>query len=63
MEHFAMRASGLKNFLDRLESWRIPYKPLRVPELRILQINIADPDGNNMHIDFPPDEADALGFD
>jgi catechol 2,3-dioxygenase-like lactoylglutathione lyase family enzyme len=63
MEHFAMRASGLKTFLDRLESWRIPYTPLRVPELRILQINITDPDGNNMHIDFPPDEADALGFD
>ena len=63
MEHFAMQATGLKTFLKRLKSWKIPYTPLRVPELRILQINITDPDGNNMHFDFPPDEADALGFD
>lgn len=63
MEHFAMRCSGLKLFLKKLTEMSIPYKGVRVPELRIFQINITDPDGNNMHLDFPPEEADELGFE
>jgi catechol-2,3-dioxygenase len=63
MEHFAMRCCGLKDFLEILEEKGISYRGVRVPELRIFQINIADPDGNNMHLDFPPDEADELGFE
>lgn len=62
IEHFAIRATGLKDLISRLESQGIPYEPVRVPELRILQINFADPDGNHVHIDFPPEEADELGF-
>jgi catechol-2,3-dioxygenase len=62
IEHFCMRASGLKTLLARLESEDIPSRILRVPELRILQVYLTDPDGNNMHIDFPPEEGDAAGF-
>lgn len=61
MEHFCLRASGLKMFLDRLDSENIPHNTLRVPELRVFQVYLADPDGNRMHIDFPPEEADTLG--
>lgn len=63
MEHFAMRVSGLKGFLKTLEEMDISYRTVRVPELRTFQIYITDPDGNNMHLDFPPEEADELGFD
>ena len=63
LEHFAMRASGLKGFLNRLKEMNISYRTVRVPELRVFQIYISDPDGNNMHIDFLPEEADELGFD
>ncbi len=62
VEHFCMRATGLKTFLERLNSEKIPYKTVRVPELRIYQVYLSDPDANRMHIDFPPEEADALGL-
>lgn len=62
MEHFAFRAEGLGPFLTLLDSRKIPYRILRVPELRILQVYLSDPDGNHMHIDFQPEEADALGL-
>lgn len=62
LEHFAFRASGLKSLLDRLAGRNIPYYPVRVPEIRILQINFHDPEGNHLHIDFPAEEADAMGF-
>ncbi len=63
MEHFALRVSGLKGFIKTLKEMNISYRTARVPELRVFQIYITDPDGNNMHLDFPPEEADALGFD
>lgn len=63
MEHFAMRAAGLEDFLNTLKEMNISYRTVRVPELRVFQIHTSDPDGNNMHIDFAPEEADALGYD
>ena len=63
MEHFCMRACGLESFLSRLKENHIPYKTLRVPELRVLQVYISDPDDNHMHIDFQPEEADDLEMD
>lgn len=63
MEHFAVSGTGLKDLIDKLKAQGIAYRPARVPELRIYQINFSDPDGNNIHMDFPPEEADALGFE
>lgn len=62
LEHFAMQATGLKSLLDRLAARHIPYYPVRVPEIRILQINFHDLEGNHLHIDFSAEEADSLGF-
>lgn len=62
LEHFAMRAAGLGSLLEKLKVRNIPHYPVRVPETRILQINFHDPEGNHLHIDFPAEEADALGF-
>ena len=63
IEHFAMSVSGLKDFLQTLEEMSISYRTVRLPEVRVFQIYITDPDGNNMHLDFSPEEADELGFD
>jgi catechol-2,3-dioxygenase len=63
IEHFAMRASGLESFLERLKEDKISYRTARVPELRVFQIYLSDPENNHMHIDFPPQEADDLGFE
>ena len=62
LEHFCLRATGLKQFLHRLEEEGIEYTTLRVPELRVLQLYLFDPEGNHMHIDFPPEEGDEAGL-
>ena len=62
LEHFAMTATGLKEFVTKLEDRGIAYRANRVPGFGILQINIFDPDGNHIHIDFTPEEADAAGL-
>lgn len=62
LEHFSMTATGLSSLLERLVKDNISYYPERTPETRILQVNFNDPEGNHMHIDFPPEEADASGF-
>ena len=62
LEHFAMRAAGLDSLLERLESRKISYYTVRVPDIRILQVNFHDPEGNHLHIDFSEEEADRAGF-
>jgi catechol 2,3-dioxygenase-like lactoylglutathione lyase family enzyme len=62
MEHFCLRATGLKQFLHRLKEEELEYTTLRVPELRVLQVYLFDPEGNHMHIDFPPEEGDEAGL-
>lgn len=62
LEHFAFSATGLVALIERLEAGRIAYETARVPVLGLLQVNIADPDGNHIHVDFSPEEADAAGF-
>lgn len=62
IEHFALTASGLAQFIERLESNGVAYQANRVPGFGILQINLLDPDGNHIHIDFSAEEADAAGL-
>jgi len=57
LEHFAFTAAGLKSFLAKLEAYDIPYETKRLPEWGHWQINLHDPDGNHLHVDFTPDEA------
>ncbi len=60
LEHFALSASGLHGFLDHLKSESVDCKLVKVPDFPIVQVNIWDPDGNHIHIDFPEDEAVGL---
>lgn len=61
LEHFAFSASGLSQFVQHLEAERVPYVAVRLPGTRELQINLHDCDGNHIHVDFSPEEADAAG--
>ena len=58
IEHFAFTATGLTEFLDLLDRRNIPYRRSEVPSFGIIQINIHDPDGNRIHVDFKAHEAD-----
>ena len=49
LEHFAFDAVGLKDFLARLEREGV-------------QINIHDPDGNHIHVDFYGEETRGVAF-
>ena len=62
LEHFALTATGLSDFIERLNQKGVEYWARRVPGFGILQINISDPDGNHIHIDFTSEEADAAGM-
>ena len=58
LEHGAFRARGIDEFVARLDAKGESYKRVKVPGLPIVQINVWDPDGNHLHIDFH-NEADA----
>ncbi len=57
LEHFAISATGLTAFLARLKADDVTYRLNKVPDFPIVQVNLWDPDGNHIHIDFPADEA------
>ena len=61
LEHFALGANGLPEFLDTLKAADVTYDLRRVPGFPIVQVNLHDPDGNHIHVDFDiaemPDEA------
>jgi len=60
LEHFAVSAEGLDEFLTRLERLGVDYQTNVVPGFEIIQVNIWDPDENHIHIDFAPSEMPAL---
>ena len=63
LEHFAFQAEGMADFLARLRGAGVAYEIRVVPEFEIRQVNIFDPDGNHLHIDFQPgDEADLSDY-
>ena len=57
LEHGAFRANGFEAFVKRLKHKGIAHRVAKVPEFPIVQVNVHDPDGNHLHIDFPADEA------
>jgi catechol-2,3-dioxygenase len=63
LQHFAFAADDLAGFLARLRELGVPYRVGIVDDFEICQINVTDPDGNHLHIDFPLAEARALGVE
>lgn len=56
LEHFAFSATGRRAFEARLEANGEKYRRTDIPDFNIIQINVWDPDGNHIHVDFPADE-------
>lgn len=52
IEHFAIRAKGLDEFLKHLKSEGVAARLAEISDFGITQVNIHDPDGNHIHIDF-----------
>lgn len=57
LEHFAVSAEGLGAFVAHLERRGERYEKGVVPGFGITQINVWDPDGNHIHIDFAPGDS------
>ncbi len=63
IEHFAFRASGLADFLARLRRCRTAYEIALVPGSGNRQVNVLDPDGNHIEVQFAgTEEADLSAF-
>ena len=60
LEHFALAGDGLKALIDRLESAGEKFRLNRIADFGIIQVNIWDPDGNHIHVDFDAAEAEGL---
>ena len=63
LQHFAFAAEDLGGLLERLKRLDVPYRVGFVEDFQICQINVTDPDGNHLHIDFPLAEARRLGVE
>jgi catechol 2,3-dioxygenase-like lactoylglutathione lyase family enzyme len=57
LEHFAFSADDLPGFLARLERLGVPCKQSRQAGTGNVVINLHDPDGNRLHVDFAASEA------
>lgn len=56
LEHFAFSATGLARFEAKLQAMDEQYRRADISSLNMVQINLWDPDGNHIHVDFPADE-------
>jgi len=56
LEHFAFSATGGAKFEEKLRAIGVQYQRIDLPEINIYQINLWDPDGNHIHVDFPVNE-------
>ncbi len=56
LEHFAFRANGCNDFEKHLQQQGIEYRKSALTAVNIVQINVWDPDGNHIHLDFSADE-------
>ena len=56
LEHFAFRAEGLDEFVDKLKRRGIEHTVDPVPGIPVVQVNLRDFDGNHIHVDFKTDE-------
>jgi len=61
LEHGAFQATNMVGFIDKLKSVGQHFEIARISGFPIVQVNVWDPDGNHLHIDFHVDEADAAG--
>lgn len=59
LEHFALQARGLKDFLSHTKANNVETRVGKLPEFGIVQVNIWDPDGNHIHVDFHGEDVES----
>lgn len=52
LSHFAFRGEDIDSFLETLRREEVTYRIAEVPGFGITQVNLFDPDGNHLHVDF-----------
>ena len=52
LEHFAFAGDDLDGFIAHLDRLGVPHREGKLEDFRLLQVNVHDPDGNHIHIDF-----------
>ena len=57
IEHFAFTCEGLEPFLQKCRQNGVAYYVAIVPGLNIRQVNVFDPDGNKVEMQFSQDDA------
>lgn len=62
IEHFAISAAGLAALVERARAAGERHEVRRVPGMPIVQVNLWDPDGNHIHVDFDAAEAEGTGL-
>lgn len=60
LEHFAFRGQNLRAFLARLAALGIEGDVREVPGATLTQVNLWDPDGNHLHVDFAESKPQAV---
>lgn len=61
IEHFGFRAEGLADFLERLRGRGTDYRLDPIAEQGVARLQLRDPDGNRLHLDFPLAEYSVSG--
>jgi len=56
LEHFAFSATGRAKFEENLRSKGENYRCNELADIKLVQYNVWDPDGNHIHVDFVIDE-------
>jgi catechol 2,3-dioxygenase-like lactoylglutathione lyase family enzyme len=60
LEHFAISASGIKDLMACIKTDGLRHRFNHIKDFGVLQVNLWDPDGNHIHVDFNPAEAEGL---
>lgn len=63
IQHFAFSGRDLKALLNHLAARGVAHWVTVVEDFELCQINVHDPDGNHVHLDYPLAEARALGIE
>ena len=56
LEHFAFAAEDLAGFVNKLAAAGLDYRLAVLPGSGTRQVNVRDPDGNRLHVDFGASE-------
>jgi catechol 2,3-dioxygenase-like lactoylglutathione lyase family enzyme len=56
LEHFAFAATGHADFVRRLQAHAVDFRQSRQAGTGNVIVNLSDPDGNRLHVDFPASE-------